>query len=69
MVHKKPIFLSTPRLQGLMFRELTDRVSHCTVLTNNLDPWSPGGSFMVQKMAITSPIPHLLKVKGEDDKT
>ena len=22
-----------------------------------IDPWSPGGSFMVQKMAITSPIP------------
>ena len=23
----------------------------------NIKPWSPGGSFMVQKMAIASPIP------------
>ena len=22
-----------------------------------INPWSPGGSFMVQKMAVTSPIP------------
>ena len=23
----------------------------------NINPWNPGGSFMVQKMAISSPIP------------
>ena len=27
-----------------------------------VNPWSPGGSFMVQKVAITSPIPRLLRV-------
>ena len=27
---------------------------HCP---SRLNPWNPGGSFMVQKMAITSPIP------------
>ena len=28
-----------------------------------LNPWSPGGSFMVREMAITSPYPHILRVK------
>ena len=26
---------------------------------NTINPWSPGGSFMVQKMGITPPIPIL----------
>ena len=29
-----------------------------------LNPWSPGGSFMVQKMAITSPIPSFFGLKS-----
>ena len=37
-------------------------------VTSYIDPWSPGGSFMVQKMAIAYPIPVLegLRKRGSD---
>ena len=36
-------------------------------LLNKLNPWSLDGSFMVQKMAITSPNPRLLGVKSHQN--
>ena len=39
-----------------------------TILIHRRNPWSPGGSFMVQKMAIASLIPVFYGLKQRKEK-